>query len=125
MTDYRAGRKLRLKHRADISRVFDAGRKRSDGRITLLAARCATGATGRFAVLVSKRHGNAVQRNRIKRLCREAFRLTRPELPPGYDYIVLPRAGVELALAELQESILALAPKAVRSPAGSDDPANQ
>ncbi len=111
MTDYRAGKSRRLKRRADISRLFDDGRRRSDGRMTLLAAPCAAGATGRFAVLVAKRHGSAVQRNRVKRLCREAFRLTRPELPDGFDYIILPRAGAELTLAGLQESLRSLAPK--------------
>jgi ribonuclease P protein component len=58
-----------------------------------------------MAVLVSLRHGPSVQRNRIKRLCREAFRLCRPELPSGYDYIIRPQTGVEMVLEELQQSL--------------------
>ena len=118
MIDYRAGKALRLKHRTDIARAFDHGRKRSDGFMTLLAVASSAGSRGRFAVLVSKRHGGAVQRNRIKRLCREAFRLTRPELPEGWDYVILPRTGAKLELAGLQESLRTLAPK-VTGKAGS------
>ena len=80
--------------------------------MTLIAVASPAGGRGRFAVLVSKRHGGAVQRNRIKRLCREAFRLTRPELPGAWDYCILPRAGVVLTLGELQDSLRNLAAKA-------------
>ena len=112
MTDYRAGKEFRLKHRKDIARVFDEGRRRSDARITLIAAANPQASHARVAVLVSKRHGPAVTRNRIKRLCREAFRLTRPELPGAWDYCILPRAGVVLTLGELQDSLRNLAAKA-------------
>ena len=112
MTDYRAGKEFRLKHRKDIARVFDEGRRRSDARITLIAAANPQASHARVAVLVSKRHGPAVTRNRIKRLCREAFRLTRPELPAGYDYILIPRAGVDVTLKGLQDSLRRLATKA-------------
>lgn len=114
MTDYRAGKESHLKHRKDISRVFDEGRRRSDSRITLLATANAANERSRFAVLVSKRHGPAVMRNRIKRLCREAFRLVRPDLPAAWDYVIMPRPGAVMTLGELQDSLRTLAAKVTR-----------
>ncbi len=105
---YRAGKALRIKRGAEISRVFEIGQRLADRRLTLLVAPAPT-PVSRMAAAVSKRHGNAVRRNRLKRLCREAFRLVRPELPAGLDYVMLPRPGREATLAELMESLIALA----------------
>jgi len=43
----------------------------------------------RFGVTVSNSCGNAVQRNRLKRLGREVFRLQQHQIPGGYDYILI------------------------------------
>ena len=114
---HRAGKTYRLSRRTDISRVFDVGRQVRDERITLLAA--ANGLpNARLCVAVTKRHGPAVTRNHLKRLCREAFRLTRAELPRGHDYVILPRVGWAITLAGVQESLRALAPRVT---AGGDE----
>jgi len=63
----------------------------------------------RLGLSVSRKVGGAVLRNRWKRLLREAFRLTRPQLPAGIDLIVIPRAGIEPTLAALMESLVRLA----------------
>ena len=98
----------RLRKRKDIERVFARGRHAADGILTVFAV--ATGlARPRCGVGVSKRHGGAVRRNRIRRLCREAFRLSRAELPVGWDYMIIPRAGDEPPLAALRSSVVALA----------------
>jgi len=68
----------------------------------------------RMAVVVSTRHGKAIRRNRIKRLCREAFRLCREELPCGYDYVLRPKEGVDLSLQAVGESLRKLTGRLIR-----------
>ena len=95
--------------------MFHDGLRARDARFTLIARR--RGEDGdlpsRVAAAVSSRHGNAVARNRVKRLCREAFRTSRELLPMGWDFIILPRPGANLTLAGLTDSLIALTAKLV------------
>lgn len=50
----------------------------------------------RLGLTVSKRFGNALLRNRFKRLVREAFRLTQYLLPPGLIIHVTPRQNIPM-----------------------------
>jgi ribonuclease P protein component len=106
--DQRAGKIYRLTRRKDIENVFATGRSVRDSLLTILAlpngrafARCGVG--------VSKRHGGAVRRNRVKRLCREAFRLSRQDVAPGWDYMIVPRVSSRLELPAIRDSIVSLA----------------
>jgi ribonuclease P protein component len=108
---YRLGRDVRLRRRPEISRAFEQGARVVDKRISLQGVRRAPGQPTRCGVAVSKRHGNAVNRNRLKRICREAFRLTRPDLPDGWDLVILPRAGRTITVEGVGESLRKLLPR--------------
>lgn len=63
----------------------------------------------RLGVSVSKDHGGAVRRNKLKRLLREAFRLERLGLPLAFDMVLIPKTpGARLSLAELRLEVRAL-----------------
>lgn len=45
----------------------------------------------RLGIVVSKKVGNSVQRNRVRRLVRECYRLAEPDLKTGYDLVISAR----------------------------------
>src|ERR1700740_277436 len=77
----------------DFRRVYERRRSASDA--WLLIYGCENGLPHlRLGVSVSRKVGPAVHRNRLRRLYREAFRLTRQEMPVGLDLILIPRTPV-------------------------------
>ena len=105
---------LRLKTPAEFKAVYDRKRSVSDALLVVYAKENAL-PHARVGLSVSKKVGNAVARNRCKRLFRKAFRLSQTELPVGVDLILIPRnVSVEPTVAELGASLLKLAKDAAR-----------
>lgn len=106
-------RQQRLKSRTDFRRVYERRCVVSDQRLVLYACESELRLT-RLGLSVSRKVGNAVRRNRWKRLLREAFRQSQHELPRGVDLIVIPRAmpGDPPRLADLKHAVLDLAQRA-------------
>lgn len=104
-------RRLRVASRSDLRRAFANGVRVTDRRMTLVVLANA-GTESRFGVSVGRRHGGAVRRVRIKRVLREAFRLSRCGLPRGLDIICVPRPGVQMRLDECRQSLRALSRQA-------------
>ena len=102
----------RLKRGVDFQRVYRRRRSASDGM--LLVFGCENGLPHpRLGLSVSRKVGNAVLRNRWKRVLREAFRLSVDRLPPGVDLVVIPRADSPLFDA-LHQSLPRLAQRVAR-----------
>ena len=98
-----------LRRPSDFRRVYDRRRSVSDSWLILYA--CENGLPYlRLGLSVSRKFGKAVERNRLRRLYREAFRLTRGQMPVGLDLILIPRRNDEPSLTTLTAAL----PKLVR-----------
>jgi ribonuclease P protein component len=108
---------MRLSRSADFDRVFRHGRSHAGREFVLYVFPRGEGDEPRLGLSVSRKVGGAVERNRVKRLVREAFAIDGDRLPAGTDAVVVARheantlaereglAGVRRALGQLLERI--------------------
>jgi ribonuclease P protein component len=110
--DGKFDRDRRLKGAKAFARVFGAKRSAANELLIIYAFPNGLRRT-RLGLTVGRRHGNAVRRNRIKRLLREAFRLESDALSAGFDLIGVPKVGRTGTLSEYREAIRAVATRAI------------
>lgn len=95
-----ASRRGRLSRSADFDRVFRSGRSQAGRELILYVfPRDDDDGAPRLGLSVSRKVGSAVERNRVKRLLREAFAIEGTRLPEGTDVVVIARPDAK-ALAE-------------------------
>jgi ribonuclease P protein component len=121
VTPGRTPRRRRLSRSAEFERVYRQGRSKGNRFLVLYAFPRedpdAAGDGPRLGLSVSRRVGGAVDRNRVKRVLREAFWAEAERLPAGSDYVVVARpdarelaqregtGGVRTVLAELVDGL--------------------
>ena len=85
----------RLKKEKDFEKVFKNGKRLFSNTITLLYYPAKEIKVG---FVVSKKHGSAVMRNRIKRLLRESFRSFTPKIRQNFFFVFIPKVCEEYTL---------------------------
>ncbi|RLA85974.1 MAG: ribonuclease P protein component [Deltaproteobacteria bacterium] len=97
------GKRERIHLERDFRRIFREGKRVHTAFFTVVLCPNSLGFR-RVAVVVPKKVGKAVKRNRIKRLIREFFRLNKCRLKPSTDYIFVGHRGAEgLGYRQLEE----------------------
>ena len=87
----RFGKAARILRRREFLAIQQRGERLHAGKLLILALPSG-GARARIGITVPGKVANAVNRNRIKRWVREAFRAVAADLPP-VDLVVIARSG--------------------------------
>ena len=124
MASERFTKASRVRRRGEFQRVFDLALRTKGRYFTILVGPNTEGAL-RLGIVASKKLGDAVRRNRAKRLIREIFRHIQPPLGGrAVDVVVIPRRELfDAAYSSLESDFRgALSRAAARLPEPSNAP---
>jgi len=100
-------RAMRIKQGRDFSRIRQEGQRLAVGCLIANWRALGPGTTPRLGVVTSSRIGNAVVRNRARRLLREAFRTHQHDLAQPVDLVLVARQSIAgKNLAEVERDFL-------------------
>ncbi len=106
-------RKLRLKSRSDFNRIYRGGKSFANGQFVVYWSKRSLTEQFRMGVSVSKKLGNAVVRNRMRRVVKEIVRLNADLISDKTDFILIVRKpAVTMKTKELERSMLHVLRKA-------------
>ena len=92
----------RLKKQADFQRLFNKGKRAFTATLSIVYRPCEKMTMG---ISVGKKHGKSVQRNRIKRLLREAFRAVQGEMKNTYTVVLIPKISEEYSVKNFERQL--------------------
>lgn len=100
-------RELRLRNRADFGRVYRSGKSFANRQLVVYWSNRPELQRFRLGISASKKIGNAVVRNRMRRLIKEIVSSHAPEIRDHVDIILIVRNGaVGMSYHELEKSVL-------------------
>lgn len=94
----------RLKKAGEFQKLFKKGKKVYSRNLCIIYTPCKEKCT--MGIALSKKHGKAVVRNRIKRLIRAAYSDTIDALDNAYSMVIMPRVGDEYSYNEFKSGLL-------------------
>lgn len=103
----------RLRKNEEFQVVFKKGKSVANRQFVVYVLKRPEQSYSRLGLSVSKKMGNAVMRNHIKRFIKEIFRDLSDRLEPGNDYIIISRRPVRtMSYQEMQGSLVHVLKKA-------------
>ncbi|MBD2848022.1 ribonuclease P protein component [Paenibacillus sp. IB182496] len=106
-------RKLRLRNRQDFNRIYRGGRSFANSQLVVYWKRTPEVEHFRMGVSVSKKLGNAVVRNRMRRVLKEIVRLQADRIGKHVDFILIARRpAIGMRSKDLERSVLHVLRKA-------------
>ena len=109
---YSLQKKLIVKENSDFQKIYHYGRSLANKNMVMYYCK-AFHPSHKVAFAAGKKLGNAVTRNRVKRLLREVYRLHRHEIDENYCLLLVGRAAaVDISSTEMEKSFYSLCQRA-------------
>ena len=94
-----------LKSNSDFRRLYNRGKAVTDPALVVYYSKNRAGIC-RIGITTSKKIGNAVERNRSRRVIREAFRQVCPDIAPCYDIVMVARSKTKYLKSTRVEEVM-------------------
>jgi len=95
----------RILNRNDFVNLNRLGKRQQTAHFTIIFMKNDLGIT-RLGITVSRKVGNAVRRNKLKRRIREFYRLHKSYFPRGFDIVIAAKRGaVDMGFFKIKEEL--------------------